>query len=334
MPAEKTIATIRIEVKTNKGFIVLPGKSPILLDENPEGETFTVPDEVKLYDGTISRIGRDKSNDIVLDVPSVSRFHALFSATSSDVTLSDLSSTNGTMINGVPVSTPVQVSDGDVVEIGPSKLMVEVCSDNVQQTISHDETTMEMISRSAVVTILVVDVCGYTHLTEALPIKDVMNMLHHWSGHVSKIIQKAGGEIDKYIGDCVMAFWHGSTDNAEITANKAANVSMEILKVTQELSNSSTWPYNDKYPWGCRVSLNTGEVMIGAIGTHGSRDFSVWGDVVNIAFRLNTKGSELGHTFVISESTADFIKNSFDLKNLGPVKVKGREKEVVIYTLA
>jgi len=327
------IATIQIKVKTNEGCIILPGKGPIMLTENPEVKDFTIPDNVELYDGDIIRVGRDKTNDIVLDLPGVSRFHAIFTAKSSSITLLDSSSTNGTIFNGVPISAPVQLVTECIIEIGPAKLMIEFCSDIHETDLQTSKTMVLNLTRKAIVTVLVVDVCGYTQLTEHLPIKDVIEVLQHWSGRVSKIIQEHGGEVDKYIGDCVMAFWHGSADNAKIMANKAAKASMEIIKDTQKLSKSPLWIHRDEYPWDCRVSLNTGEVMMGAIGTRGSRDFSVWGDVVNISFRLNAKASELGYNIIISDSTANYIKDSFELKKLGPVKVKGRNQEVVVYAL-
>lgn len=326
------ISTLQIEVKTNKGQIKLPGKEAILLTDNSEDEVFVLPEKVALYKNTMVRVGRDKTNDLVLDIPSVSRFHAMFTVASSVVTLSDLSSTNGTFINRIPISTPVQLMDESVIAIGPAKITIEINTDGSLDTDSHvTETQIVNLTHAAVVTVFVVDVCNYTRLTEVLPGKDMVAMLQVWTDKVSKIIQQFGGEVDKYIGDCVMAFWSGSIGDAKLMANKAAEASVMTLKETQKLSKSQHWAHQDAHPWDCRVSLNTGEVMMGAIGTRGSRDFSIWGDVVNVAFRLNSKARELGSNFVVSASTADYIKEAFKLKNLGPVKVKGHSQEIVVY---
>lgn len=333
--AKRIIATLRIEVKSSKGRIILPGLKPILLAENSHAEAVTIPEKVILHDGEMLQVGRDGDNNLILDIPKVSRFHALFTATSSRVILSDLASTNGTFVNGVPITSPVQVAAGDIVEIKPAKITVGLDPARIHQTDSQSvETEVDLRTSAAIVTVLVVDVCRYTHLSGVLPARDIIVMLHRWFDRVSKIIQKFGGKVDKYIGDCVMAFWRGSTDNVKLKANEATKAAIEIIKETQKLSKSPQWIHGGNYPWNCRVSLNTGQVRIGVIGARGSRDFTVWGEVVNLAFHLNTIGSKQGYDLIISGSTADYIKDYFELKDLGPVEVKGHNQKVVVYTLS
>ncbi len=325
------IASLRIEADSDQGRVVLPGHEPVILT----GGASKIPGEVTLYDGTMMRVGRDKTNNLILEIPNVSRFHALLTANPAGVIVNDLQSTNGTFVNGVPISIPAQVKTGDLIEIGSAKLIIELLKEEKKgKTVTQsDKTTFDMVSASAIVTVLVADVSGYTRLSESLPPKDVTTTLQIWLDRVSRIIKKHGGEVDKYIGDCVMAYWRGDSGSAKLKAHKATQASMEIIEETAKLSDSSEWAHSDQFPWDCHISLNTGEVMIGAIGTHGSRDFTVLGDVVNQAFRLNSVSSQKKVHFVASESTTEYIKDAYQLENLGMVKIKGIKNEVLVFAL-
>lgn len=325
------IASLKIEVNADQGRVIFPGQEPVILT----GGVTQVPGELILYDGTMVRAGRDKTNTLILEIPNVSRFHALLTANPAGVIVNDLQSTNGTFVNGVPISTPAKIKTGDLIEIGPAKLIIELFKEDKKEKTStqSDRTTFDMVSTTAIVTVLVADVCGYTKLSESLPPKDVTTTLQIWLDRVSRIIKKHGGEVDKYIGDCVMAYWRGESDNAKLKAHQATKASLEIIKATTELSDSPEWAHSDTFPWDCHISLNTGEVMIGSIGTHGSRDFTVLGDVVNQAFRLNSVSSQKKVHFVASESTAEYIKDAYPLENLGLVKIKGIKDEVLVFAL-
>jgi adenylate cyclase len=333
-PAQ-AIAIILVEAKPGSGQIVLPGSEPILLDEYQQDENVTIPGHAVVHKGATLRLGRDSSNELILDVPNVSRFHAILTASSSGVRVSDLSSTNGTFVNGNPVAAPVKLASGDVIDVGPAKLKIEFLSDLTTQTdLALVGTQFDPITTSGIVTVLVADVCDYTRLSEALPPEDITKMLQLWFERVSKIIRKFGGKVDKYIGDCVMAYWRCTDRNAKILAIEATKAAIEIKKQTLLLSESPKWLHRDSFTWDCRVSLNTGQVMIGTIGGRGSRDFTVLGDVVNVAFRLNTVAGNRGYDFVLGDITANHINEAFELTKLGPVPVKGRRQKVVAYTLS
>lgn len=331
---DQIITTLRVELESGKGQIILPGTGQITPEYNSKAGAITISENLTLHDGDILHVGRDRLNNLTLDVPNVSRFHALFTVTSSRVVLSDISSTNGTFVNGVPITSSVQIIPGDVVEIGPVRIMVGPGHMKVPQSdFQSKETLIDLMQRSAIVTVLVADVCGYTYLTKTLPPRDVIEMLHEWFDSTSYIIRKYGGKVDKYIGDCVMAFWGGSSDNIKLMANEATMAAKEILSETQVFSKSQHWPHGDKHPWNCRVSINTGQVTMGAIGAHGSRDFTVLGDTVNLAFHLNTIAGKQGQAFIISDSTVNYIKDSFDIKYLGEVEDKSNQQEIGIYTV-
>jgi adenylate cyclase len=256
----------------------------------------------------------------------------MFSASRSGLVLSDLSSMNGTFHNGRKCSTPVNLVTGDEVRIGHVKIHVDLHMGGVEEdSVSHLQTQATAM-RAVMVTVLVADVAAFTKMSQKLPPKDVADMLDAWFGEVTDIVRNEDGEIDKYIGDCVMALWRGSADDGPKGAAASIRASQEILALTDRMS-SERWIHHSEYPWRCRVSLNTGEALIGSIGGKGARDFTVLGDTVNVAFRLEGIGAVKGWDLTVSAGTAELVQDLFPLKCMGPVIVEGRSDPVEVYTL-
>lgn len=290
---------------------------------------------ITLHDQTTLRIGRARSNDLALNLPNVSRFHAVFSASTSGLVLSDLASTNGTYVNGNRISTPVDLKSGDQVDIGPFKIWVQLHLDDDVDIMESQfmPTVADRMRAAGIVTVLVADIRDYTKMSETLPANELIEMLQLWFHHAAEVVAEFGGEIDKYIGDCVMALWRSPEEVAKRYAVDACRAALALRERTLELSNCTQWIHRDRFPWRCRVSLNTGKALIGAVGARGSRDFTVLGDTVNVAFRLDAIGGQLGHDFMLGETTAELTKEMLQLKNLGPVNVKGKSERIVVYTV-
>ncbi len=329
------LAVVLVEAKPGAGRIVIPGaEKTILLADYQQVQNVSIPEHLVVHKETTIRMGRDPSNELILDIPNVSRFHAILTSSTSSLRVSDLSSTNGTFVNGHPVTAPVKLETGDVVDVGPAKLKIELLSDiDTKTNLTLIGTKFDPIMTTSLVTVLVADIIGYTKLSELLPPAEVTKTLQYWFERMTEIVMKYDGRVDKYIGDCVMAFWRGTDLNAKILAIEAARAAVEMKKQTQLLSESPKWPHGDVYDWDCRVSLNTGQVMIGTVGAKGSRDFTVLGDAVNVAFRLNTVAGARGYNFVLGDTTAQHIDEIFKPIKLGPVELKGRKKKAIAYTL-
>jgi adenylate cyclase len=289
---------------------------------------------VTLREGESLRVGRAATNDLVLQDTLVSRFHAVFNASVSGVVVSDLASLNGTFINGRRVTIPVNLRPGDAVSIGNTEVVLRASA--AAAAAFGDPTTANTMAaqmRGVMVTVLLADVCGFTRASESLPPADVASMLQTWFSEVSGIVVDNGGEVDKYIGDCVMALWRSTREEAAEGAKAAAGAAVQILTKTRELSISGGWPHHDKHPWDCRLSLNSGEALIGALGAHGSRDFTVLGDSVNVAFRLNDLAGALSTSILISAETAEFLKDNYRVRDLGLSEIEGRLGKVSVFSL-
>lgn len=333
------IATLVITENPAEGESALPpggtsgmsadGGSGEIVADVEKGE----PRFVQLREGVTFRIGRAKTNDYPIANRNVSRFHAVFSASASGVVLSDLSSLNGTMVNGARINTPVDISSGDVITIGDSTITVKLSLGECGESDSAHGRTQTAQLAAVVVTVLVVDVCGYTKVSEALPPKDVAEMMHLWFQKVAAIVGEYNGSVDKYIGDCVMALWKGKHTTAKEFTNKAVEAGIAIREMTNELSESGEWIHHSTFPWRCRVALNTGEALMGTVGGAGKRDFTVLGDTVNVAFRLEGVAGDMNTDFIFSNATSELISDRFPVEPLGEVNVAGRTGEISVYKL-
>jgi adenylate cyclase len=294
---------------------------------------------IPLHVGDTVRVGRVASNEIVLVDNLVSRFHAVFNASASGIVVSDLSSLNGTFVNGRRVTTPVTLRPGDVIAIGNTQITLG--PGTIPGGDANEDTpsvaammrTMADPMKEVVVTILLADVVSYTNISEQLPPAKVASMLQLWFHRVSETVEEYGGEVDKYIGDCVMALWRGSRADEQSLATGAAEAALAILEATNALSAGGDWTYHASNPWRCRISLNSGEALQGTLSGSRTRDFTVLGDTVNVAFRLNDLAGKIQQDIVLSAETARLIQSAFHLKPLGHSPVEGRSSAVEIFSL-
>ena len=306
----------------------------LIVAENPDGDADV--DEahvVQLREGRTIRLGRAKSNDIVMQNSNVSRFHAVFSASASGVVLSDLSSLNGTLVNGSRISTPVDISSGDIVSIGDAEISVKMAVGTGETGETSQGRTQTAQMTSVMVTVLVVDVCGYSKLSEKLPPSDVAEMMHRWFQAISNIVRDHDGEIDKYIGDCVMALWRGGKADVVQGARRAVTAGVRMLAATEALSQNGQWSHHSEFPWHCRIAVNTGEALMGGVGGAERRDFTVLGDTVNVAFLLEELAGKSEKDFVVSAKTASLVEGEVPLSRLNTISISGRAEEIEVFSV-
>lgn len=283
-------------------------------------------------DGSSVRVGRAQTNDVVIVDSDVSRFHAAFAASVSGLVLSDLSSTNGTFVNGKPISSPVDLKSNDVVVIGKAKITVQLLLAQDSSVVS-DASTQLAEFLPCEVTVLLVDVCGYTKMSQALPPDAVTDMLRDWFSMVAKILEPTQGEIDKYIGDCVMAIWRNPKEPAAVLAREAAQAALTIRTKTLELEEMGPWAYRQEYPWRCRAALHSGVALIGTVGGGKKRAYTALGDNINIAFRIESIAGKLKKDVIMSAYTAGLIGSSASLTSLGRHDLDGRSGEIELFSL-
>lgn len=274
----------------------MPGYSHTYLDVvlGGEDQTFDLTDMPSLS------IGRHPQCEVVIsDDPMVSRKHALVQRESSgEYYLSDLGSRNGTTRNGVPVTSPVLLQDGDSFTIGSHRFAFHHASKSTEEIEAFDPTDVLVVER--MITILVLDIRNYTVLARELGearITEIMNKLFHKAG---ELLKGKGSWAQKYIGDAVMAFWvHGEDEGTppEIVAI------FESLVGLSDLIDDLNTEFEPPRPLAWGAGINSGVAVTGNMGSAGLSDHTAMGDAVNKAFRLESATKEVGRDVVVGQST-------------------------------
>ena len=168
-------------------------------------------------------------------------------------------------------------------------------------------------------TFLFTDVRGFTALSETLPPEEVTEIMNKALTVQVECVQKRGGMVDKFIGDAMMAIF-----NAPMDLKHHEELAVQCAREIQENINKT----NIGVAIG--VGVNTGEAVIGNMGSDTRFDYSAIGDAVNTAARLESATKEVGVDILIGEETEKYC--GLSLKKLKPIKVKGKEKPLKIYT--
>ncbi len=185
---------------------------------------------------------------------------------------------------------------------------------------SDDETRQQR--RHA--TVIFADISGFTAMSEKLDPEDVTDVMNGCFSMIERIILSHGGTIDKYIGDCVMALF-GAAHAIEHAARHAVEASMEIRAGLEQFNAERNLPV----PLRVHTGVNTGLVIAGDVGGDVRRDFTVMGDTVNLAARLED-ASEKGQIFV-GPLTEAHTRDFFDYRKLEPLRLKGKSEPVQAY---
>jgi adenylate cyclase len=176
------------------------------------------------------------------------------------------------------------------------------------------------------------DIRGFTPLSEKYQSNpaDLTKVINKFLTPMTNIIMKNDGTIDKYMGDCIMAFWNAPIDtpNHKELAIKSA---LEMMDKLKELNETDGFGDGNKINIG--IGINTGKCIVGNMGSDQRFDYSVIGDPVNLASRLEGVSKNYDATLVIGEDTYRGISKLYKFKKLDDVQVKGKSNKVTIYTI-
>ena len=181
-------------------------------------------------------------------------------------------------------------------------------------------------------TFLFSDIRGFTPLSEKYQSNpaDLTKVINKFLTPMTNIIMKNGGTIDKYMGDCIMAFWNAPIDTAN-HKELAIKTALEMIEKLKELNKNNGFGDNNKINIG--IGINTGKCIVGNMGSEQRFDYSVIGDPVNLASRLEGVSKNYDATLVVGEDTYRDISKLYNFKKLDDVQVKGKSNKVSIYTV-
>ena len=197
----------------------------------------------------------------------------------------------------------------------------------VKKILDEGTENLKLGGQSRHVTVLFVDIRGFTRMSEAAPPEEVVLILNEFLDLAASCIHRHGGTLDKFIGDCAMAIWNAPYDMEDYTleaVRAAIDMQVESVPLEQKLLEK----YGRSVRFG--IGINSGEAIIGNIGASFRMDYTAIGDTVNTASRLesNAKPGQI----LISRATADILGDcEISLNSLGKLKVKGKNEEVEIF---
>ncbi|MDZ4725367.1 MAG: adenylate/guanylate cyclase domain-containing protein [Leptospira sp.] len=174
------------------------------------------------------------------------------------------------------------------------------------------------------------DIRSFTAISEKLEPEDVVEFLNQYMSEMVTCVKETGGIVDKFIGDAIMATWGAirSSGNDSVDAVEASVRMRERLLIFNKGRGSVKKPI---IRIGC--GINSGYVIAGQIGSSDKMEYTVIGDTVNLASRVESLNKESGTDILISENTYDEVKHMFNVVSMGEIKVKGKLKAQKIYAV-
>jgi adenylate cyclase len=179
-------------------------------------------------------------------------------------------------------------------------------------------------------TVMFSDIRGFTTLSEGLTADELVLLLNEYLGEMTEVLFRSLGTLDKYIGDAIMAFW-GSPYPQTDHAYRACVCALEMVRTLEKLN--ARWQAEGRKQISIGVGLNTGPVSVGNMGSAKRLAWTVMGDNVNLASRLEGMTKEYHARIVISEGTYRQIADQFVCRDLDKIRVKGKLQPVTIYEL-
>ncbi len=193
------------------------------------------------------------------------------------------------------------------------------------------KNNVELGGEKKEVTIYFTDLANFTAISEKLPPEDLISFLNQYLSQMTQIIENHSGIVDKYIGDAIMAFWGAPLPvpnhpyHACVVALQQKNWHKEFTQKWQNhplISQTTT-----------RFGIHTGEVIVGNVGSEHRLDYTIIGDSVNIASRLESLNKHYGTAILISEATHHTLTKDLLTREIDLVQVKGKDKAIRIYEL-
>ncbi len=198
----------------------------------------------------------------------------------------------------------------------------------VDQLVKHPEAA-RIGGDKKDVTIVFSDVKGYTSYSEKRTPEEVVKTLNEYLGAMSSVIVDSDGTLDKFLGDGIMAYWGAPLPQEDHHAH-GVRCALDMIKRLGQLQEK--WISEGTEPFSIRVGLNSGEVIAGNIGAVGKKmEYTVIGDNVNLASRLEGTAKVYGVTILVGESTYKPTKEKFLYRELDYIRVVGKAKPIRVY---
>jgi len=198
--------------------------------------------------------------------------------------------------------------------------------------LQKDPSLLRLGGDTRTMTYLFSDIRGFTPISEQFKTdpQGLGKLINRYMTPMTDLVMRKEGTIDKYIGDALMAIWNAPLDvdnHAQLAIDTAMEMEVELKKLNKELKA------DDLMELGVGIGINTGDAVVGNMGSNQRFDYTVLGDSVNLAARLEAQTKEYGVFFMFTEHTLGHITTPENLTMLDKIAVKGQTAPVTIYTI-
>ena len=199
--------------------------------------------------------------------------------------------------------------------------------------LQKDPSLLRLGGETRTMTFMFSDIRGFTPISEKYKgnPEGLTKLINRFLTRMTDIIIKNGGTIDKFMGDCIMAFWNAPIDDGqheEHAVQAALEMQEELKLLNSELTAEGLPNIN------IGIGINTGEALVGNMGSDQRFDYYVIGDAVNLASRLESSSKTLGKTLVIGEDTMKGSKLNYNFEYVDEITVKGKTEAIKVYTIS
>ena len=198
--------------------------------------------------------------------------------------------------------------------------------------LQKDPSLLKLGGETRNMTFLFCDIRGFTPISEKYKGNPagLTKLINRFLTRMTDVIIANGGTIDKFMGDCIMAFWNAPIENVrhkEMAVRSAREMTLALAELNKDLKLEGLPQIN------IGIGINTGDALVGNMGSEQRFDYSVIGDAVNLASRLESSSKTLGKNIVIGEDTRRSIEKLFQFDYIDKIKVKGKTEEIKVYTI-
>ena len=206
--------------------------------------------------------------------------------------------------------------------------MGKYLSQDIMQNVVKNIDDIRLGGKKANVTVLFADIRGFTSMSEKMTAEEVSMILNEYFSEIEPIITKYNGVINKFIGDAVMAIFGEPIQDINHPTN-AVKCAYDMLKKVDWLQDK--WLNEGKPKIEIGIGINTGEAFVGNIGSEKRLEYTVIGDMVNLASRIESYNKVYKTNFLISSSTYAQVSSIVDVIKISEVTIRGKSKKMDIY---
>ena len=199
----------------------------------------------------------------------------------------------------------------------------------VDELLKHPDK-LKLGGEKKILTVLFSDIRGFTSISERLTPEELVEHLNVYLQAMTELVFQYNGTLDKYVGDEIMAFW-GAPVEMEDHALNACKCALDQMDTLRKMNEK--WRAEGKPELNIGIGINTGDMVVGNMGSSSRMDYTLMGDNVNLGARLEGTNKVYATEIIISENTYEHVRDNVIVRELDLIRVKGKEQPVKIFEL-